>query len=493
MGQTPLYDALRAFASQNPLRLHIPGHKGRPLPLPELSAAAALDFTELPATGNLFTGEGPIRAAERLWAKTFGMEECLFLTGGSTQGILAALTLATMEAASVPRPSFFRPSSGAAPPTDTIKRPPSLLLDRSCHRSVYNALALLDLQPVYLDRPWLDRAGVLGPVCLKTVEEQLAQNPSIHTVCITSPTYYGLLSDIPALALLAHAHGALLLVDAAHGAHLPFLGNLEVSAADLVVTSAHKTLPALGQSSLLFAGGTTSFGFPSPMNAPQTNFCSGNAKRFSHSALCQAASVYGSSSPSYLLMASLDTARAFMEDAGRGAYEKTVDQVAQLRAMYASLSPTDAPLDPARLVLRSADGFALQSRLEKLGVFPEMADKGHVVFILTCADQLSDFARLHTCLAQTMTSTPLSAFPLPCPPQPTPVCSPREAWLSCKETLPLCRAQGRTCASLVAPYPPGVPVLAPGEYIEKKHLAYLDEIGYNMEQDLAVMALSRYP
>ena len=263
---TPLCDALRTFAATAPLRMHMPGHKGMGLPLPELSAAAPLDFTELPPTGNLFEGDGPIRAAEELWAAAFHMDACLFLTGGSTQGVLSALTL-------------------------TCRPGDAVLLDRGCHRSAYNALALLDLQPHYLYRPWLEEEGIGGPVSPQAVEKELAEHPEIKTVCITSPTYYGVQSDISTLASVAHTHGARLIVDGAHGAHLPFLGDFSLSAADLAVVSAHKTLPAPGQSALLFANGV-------PLEE-----------------LCRAGSLYGSSSPSSPMMAALDAARAWTRPA----------------------------------------------------------------------------------------------------------------------------------------------------------------------------------
>ncbi|MEG1721126.1 MAG: aminotransferase class V-fold PLP-dependent enzyme, partial [Pseudoflavonifractor sp.] len=311
MGPTPLYDALTAFAGEKTLRLHMPGHKGGHLPLPGFDALAAIDFTELNPTGDLFAGGGAIGAAETLWADAFRMEECLFLTGGSTQGMLAALTLAC--------------------PTGS-----GILLDRGCHRSVYNALALLDLRPVYLPRPWLPRGRVTGPIDPNTVEKALIAHPEIKTLCITSPTYYGVLSNIPVLAEILHRHGGVLVVDAAHGAHLPFLGNYDLSAADLVVTSAHKTLPALGQAALLFAG-----------------------EAFSHRDLRRAAALYGSSSPSYLLMASLDGARAWMEDEGIAPYRAAAAGVARLRQVFPSLSDGDAPLDPTRFV-QLCDGFRVQ-------------------------------------------------------------------------------------------------------------------------------------
>ena len=362
MENTPLYDALTSFAAQNPLRLHMPGHKGKPLP--GLDNLAAIDFTELPPTGDLFSGGDAIEAAEALWAKAFRMAHCLFLTGGATQGVQAALALACR-------------------PGDAV------LLDRGSHRSAYNALALLDLRPVYLERPWLPQAGVTGPVSPQSVEQALKTRPDIKTVCITSPTYYGVLSDLPALAAVCRAHGAVLVVDGAHGAHLPFLGNFDLAAADLAVVSAHKTLPAPGQSALLLAGGSRTAGAsPRPTADALASRC------FTQAELRWAASLTGSSSPSYVLMAALDVCRAYMEAEGAAAYRETAEAVAALRRHYPSLTEGDAPLDPARFVLRCSGGFAAQERMEALGVWPEMADAGHVVFIPTCADGPEQFARL---------------------------------------------------------------------------------------------------
>lgn len=443
MGPTPLYDALRAFADTQPLRFHMPGHKGGAVPPAELSTAAVLDFTELPPTGDLFSGEGPVMEAQALWAKAFGMEHCLFLTGGSTQGVLSALTLAAGDGGAI-------------------------LLDRGSHRSAYHALALLNLTPTYLSRPWLEDAGIFGPVSPQTVEELLKTHPKIKTVCITSPTYYGVLSDISAISTVVHRYGGKLVVDAAHGAHLPFLGNKDLSAADLVVTSAHKTLPALGQSALLFAG---------------------ESSGFTHAQLRRAGSLYGSSSPSYVLMASLDGARAWMEEEGSAAYGSVIGETARLRRRFPSLSQEHAPLDPTRYVLRAADGFRVKKALECRGIYPEMADSGHVVFILTCADGAKQLSRLEEALAGLELPTEgEDALSLAPPPKPEAVLSPRQAYFSPAETLPLRAALGRVSAGQIAPYPPGIPVVAPGELISKKHLAYLTGIGYNMGEAVQVVA-----
>ena len=161
---------------------------------------------------------------------------------------------------------------------------------------------------------------------------------------------------------------------------------------------------------------------------------------------------------------------------------------AALRQRFPSLTEDVAPLDPTRFVLRTGDGFAVQEALEELGVWPEMADAGHVVFIPTCADGPEQFARLRAAL-DTLTPGDCPPF-LPPPPLPEAVLTPRQALFSPREHLPLARAEGRVCAQQIAPYPPGVPVVAPGERICKKSIAYLDEIGYNTREDIAVVPQS---
>ena len=426
---TPLYDSLKRLAAENPLRFDMPGHHGvlQAAPL----GALALDFTETGYTGDLFgPGGDAIEAAEQMWAARFGFDSCLFLTGGSTQGVHTGLALLA--------------GAGGA-----------VALDRGSHRSAYHALALLDLTPHYLLRPWLDQEGVTGPIQPETVEKILARRPEVKTVCITSPTYYGILSDLPVIAQVCHAHGARLMVDGAHGAHLPFLGYEGYRAADVVVMSAHKTLPALGQSALLFANGLTM------------------------AELRRMGSLYGSSSPSYLLMAGLDVARDYMEREGTQRYEETVRQVARLRRRFPALGPGKVELDPARLTIQCADGFALAEAQRRRNIFPEMADRGHVVFLLTCADGPGRLEMLARALEELGVEGQPPALCPPPPPLPEPAMSPRQALFAPRRTLLLSRSEGQVSAGQIAPYPPGVPVVAPGERLEKKHLVYLKEIGYN--------------
>lgn len=424
---TPLYDSLVRLADSHPLRLDMPGHHGKPLSVEGLWPSA-IDFTENGSTGDLFGGGDAIEEAELLWAGRMGFDSCLFLTGGSTQGIHTGLTLLAGAGGHV-------------------------ALDRGSHRSAYHALALLDIAPRYLVRPWLKAEGVTGPVSPDEVEKALIGDPKIKTICITSPTYYGVLSDIPALAEVCHRHGARLMVDGAHGAHLPFLGYEGFSAADLVVMSAHKTLPAPGQAALLLANGLTM------------------------DELRRMGSVYGSSSPSYVMMAALDLARDYMDREGAERYAKTAEAVKALRARYPSAAPGAADLDPTRLTLRCQDGFAMSEALRGRGIYPELADSGHVVFILTCADGKGELARLTAALDGLDFGLP-GPVPAP-PPVPEAAMSVRQALFAPRRRAVLWECEGCVSACQVAPYPPGVPVIAPGERIGKKHLAYLRQIGYN--------------
>ena len=434
---TPLYDALLQYCARNAARFHMPGHKGRFLPMPELAALAPLDVTEIPGLGNLYEAGEPFDSAQDLWAQDFGFENCQFLTGGSTMGIHTGLALCCVPGEKV-------------------------LVDRSCHRAVFHAMALLDLEPIYLERPWLADQGLAGPVDLELVEKNLKFHPDIKTICITSPIYSGILSDTGAIGALIHARGGKLFVDGAHGAHLPFLGVDAFSGADGVVVSTHKTLPALGQSALLFTRG------------------------FDPALIRLRASIYGTSSPSYPILASLDGARQWLEDGGAEEYRQTAREVARLRGAFPSLGG-ELPLDPTRLTLRVKKGPAFARALEERRIFPEMEDGGHVVFICTPQDLEENFVRLEGALKELQDGLGCCS-PIPAPPLPERVLSLREALFAPSVARPLEKCEGEIAAVPIAPYPPGVPVVTPGERIGKKELAYLRQIGYNTKSEVRVVS-----
>ena len=434
---TPLYDALKEYAQKNPARFHMPGHKGKFLPAPELAGLAPIDLTELLPTGNLYEAGEPFDSAQRLWAELFGFDFCQFLTGGSTMGIHTGLAL-------------------CAGPGEKA------LVDRGCHRAVFNALALLDLEPVWLERPWLDSENMIGPISPGQVEKMLDQHSDIKTVCITSPTYAGVLSDVEAISQIVHARGGTLFVDGAHGAHLPFLGVDPFRGADAAAVSAHKTLPAMGQSALLFVNGMD------PDRVRRT------------------ASIFGSSSPSYPMLASMDLARDWLLGKGRWEYRRTACRVFEFRQAFPSLKD-GLSLDPCRLTLKVKDGLAFARALEERGIFPEMEDGGHVVLICSAQDSDGDLYRLEGALVE-LRERMGECAPISAPPLPERVSSPRAGLFAPGVLRTLRDCEGEVSACQIAPSPPGVPVVAPGERITKKELAYLEKIGYNMLSEVRVIS-----
>ena len=440
MSDHNFYDSLAKFAGENPLRLHMPGHKGKKMPMEEWNALSPLDFTELTPTGNLYGGDDWLEDSERLWAWDWGMDAAFYATGGSTQGILTLFAL------------FTRPG-------DTV------LVDRVCHKSVHSALALFDLKPVWLNRPWLQNCAVTGPLTEASVIQALKEHPEARALLVTSPTYYGVLSDLEGLGELCHRRGLKLLVDGAHGAHLPLvleqfgqnclLGFNPYRPADGVTVSAHKTLSAPGQTAIIFANGVTI------------------------RQLRRAAGLAATSSPSYPMLAALDKLRPWMYER-RGSYRRVAAWCADLRNNYPCLPLKGEGLDPCRLVLQVEDGYRLAAQLEEKGIYVEMADNFHVVCILTAADNERDILRLKRALNVLGLRGKTPFVPdLEAPPLPEAKFSPRQARFAEARRTRLGQALGKIVADPIAPYPPGVPVVAPGEVVTEKILDYLYKLCYD--------------
>ncbi len=438
----PLYDALRALCQKKTIRFHMPGHKGQPV-LPDFSPILPLDFTEIYETGNLYTGEGPIRLAEEQAARFYHTTDCHFLTGGSSQGIHAMLYAAAGCGGSV-------------------------LFDRNCHKSCAHAAAMLDLTPTFVFPEILEPYGIPALLDPCAIDAALKQSPQIQTVLITSPNYYGICQDIPAIASICHTHGAKLVVDAAHGAHFPAVGlpSPIQQGADLAVLSAHKTLYAMGQAAMILSNGT-----------------------IDGEKLREGAALFGTSSPSYAILASLDLARDLLEQ--DDSYQRTAQAVKQLKVRLSQTRflPLSAgiSLDPCRLTISTAgtnlSGNALSDRLyARFGIACEMSDLRNLVCIVTPADLPQNLTLLEQALLAL--SQEVQPFPQPTPlaplPHPKPVLSVRRAMLGACDALPLSEVRsGMVCARPVTPYPPGVPVLWPGEEITRQHIVFLTNQCYN--------------
>jgi lysine decarboxylase len=452
---TPLYEALAGLAGAEPLRLHMPGHKGR---LPgDFAAISALDFTEIAPTGDLYTTDGPIAMAERRWAAAVGAREALFFTCGATQGIH------TMLAAAV--------GLGG-----------TLILDRGCHKSVYHGMALLDITPVYLQPALLPETALPGPVTAELLEPILIQHPEAQAVFLTSPSYYGVITDLAPIADLCHRYGKYLLVDQAHGAHFPFLGlpSGVSQGADLTVVSAHKTLPALGSSAILYAGDRA------PWSAQELKRLSG---------------IFATTSPSYPILTSMDCALTLLQGEYGECYREMAKKVEHFRAEIGSKTPfrclmpnESLSLDPCRLTIdtRPLSGKEADRLLQNANIYVEMSDQQYLVCILTCCDTQEDLDRLLEALKTLPVENSAAEPILTPPPEPIFCQSIRSALFGPREFLPLFAAKGRISAQILAPYPPGIPVVAPGEEITEKHIAYLQKKSYNIEEEIAVTRHPQY-
>ncbi len=430
-GDAPLLDAWLRFQEEAPTPFTIPGHKQRRDLVGDVVAGdvplyAGLDTMKL-RRGVL--GDAEARAA-RLW----GADLARFSVGGSTHGN-QALALAVGR------------------PGDRV------VVSRTLHRSMLLGLALAGLEPVWV-RPEVDpRHGLPTGVDPARVDAALARVPDAVAVFVGEPSYVGTVGDVAALAGASHAHGVPLVVDAAWGAHFGFHPALPPHAlaagADALVTSAHKTLPAISQGALVLA----------------------RTGRIERSRFDAAIEATATTSPSGAILASIDSARALMERDGEALLDPVIDAVAAMRTRLArirGLLVLDGPgVDPLRLVLvlpgTGADGNAVEADLLCHRMPVEMADRDTVVAMVTVADTRERLEDLAVALAESIERHRGPARPIVASGvwavEPVTVLSPREAFFAARERVPVERAIGRVSAELVAPYPPGIPVLAPGEEV----------------------------
>lgn len=429
--KAPLYRALREHQRLERASFHTPGHKSNPEAFPK--DLLSLDYTELPDTDSLFEAEGPIREAEEAAARLFGTARTAFSAGGCTLCIQAMLRLAASEGGEV-------------------------IAGRIIHRSAVQTMALLGLEPVWvMPRPDAGE-GLPGRIHADDIRQALRLHPAAKAVYLTSPDYYGVLADIPAIAEVCRLADVPLLVDNAHGAHLWYVGgglHPIVQGADFTACSAHKTLPAL-------TGGAW-------LNIREEFFSQG---------VKEAMALFGSTSPSYPVMASLDLCRAWLQEKGKSSFDRLEKRVFALKqlAREKGIAQPLGTCDPIRLTLNTSSvGMAGEEAAQWLrdrGIEPEYADGGHVVLILTPMNKEEDFIRLEEAIRDFPVRDPYS-LPNALPPQPRRAVSPREAMLAPSEWISIEQAAGRIAAQAACPCPPGVPVVMPGERITENTIEFL--------------------
>lgn len=460
--ETPLLNALIESAQKPHAAFYAPGHKqgkGVSTKLKQAIGAAVFkaDLPELPELDNLFAPESAISEAQQLAAKTFGADQTWFLINGSTCGVVAAI-LATCGAGE------------------------KIVLPRNIHQSAIAGLVLSGATPIFINPEYDVKAGLAYNVTPEAVRQALEQHPDAKAVMMLHPTYQGVCSDLGAIAKITHQYDIPLLVDEAHGAHFAFHADLPPSAmsvgADLTVQSTHKVLSAMTQASMLHLQGN----------------------RVSDRRINRALQLVQSTSPSYLLLASLDAARQQMATEGRELMSKTITlatqarqiaQIANLSIFQPEMQPGCQHFDPTRLTIDVSrlgiTGFEADEILHGLGVTCELPLLQHLTFIISLGNTTEDIQKLiqacrtlsqskvkgqkyHESMTLKVKSQQLSVI------GDRSITTPREAYFKATETIPMSEAGDRLCGELICPYPPGIPLLMPGEIITPEAIEYLQQI-----------------
>jgi lysine decarboxylase len=435
----PLLDGWLDFRAADVTSFGTPGHKQR------LDLVGAVVDGDVPLYGGVDTirqQAGAMAEADRKLAKLWGADWGRISVGGSTHGN-QTLALATCR------------------PGDEV------IVTRTLHRSLLLGMVLVGVKPIWVSPEVDPTTGLPTRVPVERVERALAAHPDAKAVFLVEPTYVGTLSDIAAHAEVAHAHGVPLIVDQAWGAYFGFHPEIPKhslqAGADAMVTSAHKTLPAYTQSALVFA----------------------RTERIDRDRLDRAFEATATTSPSGTIAASADAARALLEQEGEqllGNLLQIVDHARDRLRKVPGLVLLDDVVDRSVIVDRAkiainlsgtgATGLAIEDQMVAAGMPVELADRDTVVPILSINDDLTSIDRFVdrvTAAIEQERSTPRPVLPsISWTVDPDVVISPRDAFFAPHSTVPVEEAIGRVSAEVVAPYPPGIPVLAPGERITRE-------------------------
>lgn len=458
----PIYEALENFRKMRVVPFDVPGHK-RGRGNPELAKflgeqCVGVDVNSMKPLDNLCHPVSVIREAEELAADAFGAAHAFLMVGGTTSAVQSMVLT-------------------------VVKRGEKIILPRNVHRSVINALVLCGAVPVYVNPDVDKRLGIALGMKREQVAKAIAENPDAKAILVNNPTYYGICSDLKAIVEMAHKAGMLCLADEAHGTHFYFGDNFPISAmtagADMAAVSMHKSGGSLTQSSFLLTGPNVQEGYVRQIiNLTQTT------------------------SGSYLLMSSLDISRKNLALHGKEVFDKVYriaeyarDEINQIGGYYAygrELINGNSifDFDPIKLSVHTLDigmaGIEVYDTLrDDYDIQIEFGDLGNILAYLSIGDRPQDVERLVSALAEIRRRYQKDPAGMMSQEyiEPEVVASPQEAFYAAKESLPIMETEGRICSEFVMCYPPGIPILAPGEKITKdilKYINYAKEKGCNM-------------
>ena len=449
---TPIHQALEEQRINKLAHFDVPGHKGgrgnKELKRFLGDTCLQLDMNSMKPLDNLCHPVSVIKEAQALAAEAFGAEEAFFIVNGTTAAVQAMIM-------------------------SVCKAGDKVIMPRNVHRSAINALVVCGAQPVYINPGINQSLGIPLGMSMKDVKKAMEEHPDAKAILVNNPTYYGICSDLRGIVELAHERGMYVLADEAHGTHFYFHENLPVSAmeagADMAAVSMHKTGGSLTQSSILLTNrGINADYVRQIINLTQTT------------------------SGSYLLLSSLDIARKNLSLNGKEMFEKTMqfadyarNEINKLGGYYAfgeELIDKDAvyDFDTTKLSVHTRDiglaGIEVYDLLrDEYGIQIEFGDIGNILAIISAGDRNIEIESLISALSEIKrlyAKTKAGLFDHEYI-NPTIVMGPQQAFYGKKKMVPIEQSEGGICGEFVMCYPPGIPILAPGERITKDILAYI--------------------
>ena len=428
--KTPIIDFIKDYNKSGAERLHMPGHKGK-----GALGVEGLDITEIFGADELYASSGIIKESREYASRLFGSGATFYATEGSSQCVRAMLYLAL---------AYSR----------AMGKEPLVLAARNAHKSFVSASALLGIEPI-----WLYGEAKEGLLSCNITEESLDEALSreggrVSAVYLTSPDYLGNTLPIAQLSKIAKKHGALLLVDNAHGAYRAFLSENShpmANGADMCCDSAHKTLPAL-------------------TGAAYLHISSAAPKMLAERAE-EALAIFGTTSPSYLIMASLDGTNAYIENGYRARLSAFAQRVLEMKARLLAAG-YELVGDECLKISIATKGYGylgeeLAEILRENRIFVEFFDRDFLVMMLSPDMENEEIERLMSVLLSVKRREAITEEP-PCSPVGKRRMSPRDAMLSPSEEIPVCEAEGRVLASVSVSCPPAVPIAVYGEEITEE-------------------------